>query len=616
MEEQVTDIRETLGIIWRRKALILGTMALVALAAVAYSAGKPKVYTAKSRLVVRPVVQQQGFSPSGSSSSPLGKDISIESQSEILKSPVVARRVHRALGSSASAGALGRAVSVRVVTDELLEITASARTPQHAADLANTFADEYIEYRREEARVALEQVAQDIENQIAGLEGKVEPIEAEILERKVEVTRLRLELAPGVRRATLVQRLNQEIRGFEADRNELVVQRGVMRVRLEEVRANMIGTIGGGQIVQPATRPVAAASPKPGQDGIVGLIVGLVLGLVLALVRHRFDDRLRTVRDAAIASGVPVFGAIARPHRFRRAKGATLVTINEPGSQATESYRSLRQSLTAIGVGSSATSVLITSGGPRAGKTETVANLAVAFAQSGHRVVAVCADLRAPGLHEYFQVSNETGLADVLAGERSVADVLQPTLVDGVTVLPSGTSDRNIGALLDGKRLTAVLAELETLADVVIVDSPAMSSGADALVLAPRTDVALLVLRFEHATGSGASAGVHALHQAGAARIGAVMTGIPSGTRMLDRQFGMEMADGRSLGWVTTNGHRPADVPDAVAFAMPALHAAPAPVEPAPAPTPTRRARASRKTSSNGRAATAREVASTENDQA
>jgi len=613
MEEQVTDIRETLGIVWRRKLLIVGTMALVALGAVAYSAGRPRVYTAKSRLVVRPVVQQQGFSPSGSNSSPLGRDISIESQAEILKSPVVAQRVQSALGSQAAAGALGRAISVRVVTDELLEIVATARSPQHSANLANTFADEYIQYRKEEARVALEQVAQDIENQLAGLAGKVEPIEQAILERKIEVTRVRLELAPSVKRATSVQRLNQEIRGLEADRNELVVQRGVLRVRLEEVRANLIGTIGGGQIVQPATRPVAASSPKPEQDGIVGLVVGLVLGLVLALVRHRFDDRLRSARDAALAAGVPVLGTVARARRLRRKKGPILVTLNEPGAQATESYRSLRQSLTAIGVGSTVSSVLLTSGGDRAGKTETVANLAVAFAQGGYRVVAVCADLRGPRLHEYFNLSNEGGLADVLSGERSVADVLQPTMVEGLAVLPSGKPRRNTGALLDGKRLTAVFAELEGMAEVIIVDSPAMSSGADALVLAPRTDVALLVMRFEHATGNGANAGVRALHQAGAARIGAVMTAVPGGTRMLDRGFGTETLDSQAQGWPATNGHRRAEAAGSLPFTM-SEALAPQPLAEPPSPRP--RTTRPRKTNANGRATPARRVATVDTDPA
>jgi capsular exopolysaccharide synthesis family protein len=234
----------------------------------------------------------------------------------------------------------------------------------------------------------------------------------------------------------------------------------------------------------PVTRPLAV-------DLGAGAAAGLLLGAGTAMLRARTRGRVRSRDDFARLTGRPVLATVPR---YRRPGGTvTPVVLREPESPAAESYRYLRSRLQPSLHPTGTTTILVTSPGDGQGRTTTAANLAVTLAQAGRSVVLVDADLRNPRLHQVFQVPGDNGLTTLLDGDATVSDVLEETPVPRLRVLPAGHRDGDHVDLFDSDQVARVLRALQKHADVLILDSPAVLSSSDAIVLAALSDRVLLV---------------------------------------------------------------------------------------------------------------------------
>ena len=117
----------------------------------------------------------------------------------------------------------------------------------------------------------------------------------------------------------------------------------------------------------------------------------------------------------------------------------SLVTLTNPSSPIAEQYRTIRTNIQfASAAGQQIKTIVVTSSGPEEGKSTTAANIAVVFAKSGQRVLLVDADLRKPVIYKTFKLNNASGLSTVLSSSGSVADEIQRTPVDNLSILPSG----------------------------------------------------------------------------------------------------------------------------------------------------------------------------------
>jgi len=172
---------------------------------------------------------------------------------------------------------------------------------------------------------------------------------------------------------------------------------------------------------------------------------------------------------------------------------SSLVMLADPHSPAAEAYRSLAANLQFAYVDRQLQTIGITSAAEGEGKSTTVANLAVALAQSGRRVIVVDADLRKPGQHTLFGLSRDEGLAGVLLGDEMQLP-LQDTLVSGVRVLTSGPVPSNPLEALASRRFDQALSLARAQADFVLVDTPPAGALADVAVIAPRLEGMLLVV--------------------------------------------------------------------------------------------------------------------------
>lgn len=173
---------------------------------------------------------------------------------------------------------------------------------------------------------------------------------------------------------------------------------------------------------------------------------------------------------------------------------SSLITVVHPRSPVSEAYRTLRTNIQFYSLDRPIRTLLVTSASPEDGKSTTLANLAVTFAETGHSVVAVDCDLRRPSLHKLFGVPNDGGLTTLIREETSLDDAVLKTDVPHLGILPSGPLPPNPSEILGSQRMERVVEALQNSADIVMFDSPPTVSVTDAAVLGAKMDGVLLVV--------------------------------------------------------------------------------------------------------------------------
>ena len=206
---------------------------------------------------------------------------------------------------------------------------------------------------------------------------------------------------------------------------------------------------------------------------------------------------------------------------------AKVVSILEPSSVAAEAYRTLRTSIQFLGVDRPLRSLHVTSANAEEGKTTTLANLGVALARAGARVVIVCSDLRRPRIHEMFGLTNKVGFTSVLLGEVSLAQALQKVPgVERLYLLASGPFPPNPSELLQSRRAAEVFEHLKSDGNFLLIDSPPILPVTDGLVLAKRVDGTVMVCAASRTGRKEFARAVEMLQQVDAPVIGAVLNGV------------------------------------------------------------------------------------------
>jgi capsular exopolysaccharide synthesis family protein len=228
--------------------------------------------------------------------------------------------------------------------------------------------------------------------------------------------------------------------------------------------------------------------------------------------------------------GKPTLGVIGviEGANSHRSDPSMVVTLFDSRSSVSEAFRALRTHIQFANPGQSIRSLLITSAGPEEGKTVTAANLAVSIAQGGSRVILVDADLRRPSIHRLFGLRKAPGFSNLIIDvEGEIKSYLQPTKVEGLWILPSGTLPPNPAELLGSPRAAEVMKRLEDYADIVIYDSPPAATVTDALILATRVEGVLQVVLAGHTRRDLVWQGRVALERVGACVLGPVLNRVP-----------------------------------------------------------------------------------------
>ncbi|NCC49608.1 MAG: polysaccharide biosynthesis tyrosine autokinase [Spartobacteria bacterium] len=305
-------------------------------------------------------------------------------------------------------------------------------------------------------------------------------------------------------------------------------------------------------VIEP-TNPGTPISRGKTRTLFAGLLLGLILGIVIAFIADSLDTSIRTlveieetfqlsvlgviphfspddidvplhtdrlserVRYSRLVMGLSAFWrALALSFRSSRrrnlgsARRAELVVPFAPRSPATEGYRILRTNMRLVMEKTDSKIFLVTSSGPAEGKSTTITNLAITFAQAGSRVLLIGANMRRPKMHRIFGLERDQGLSNILAGEvewrsvvkdyRDVAlggtapdELITAPGIDNLFFITSGGKTVQPAEWLSLPAFNTLLDEVRGEYDIVLIDGTPVLPVPDSVIIAQSVDQVLLV---------------------------------------------------------------------------------------------------------------------------
>ncbi|RQR64624.1 tyrosine protein kinase [Burkholderia sp. Bp9125] len=308
-----------------------------------------------------------------------------------------------------------------------------------------------------------------------------------------------------------------------------------LRNNIEQLRLLKAGKIGSVRLVDVASLPERAVSPKKMIVVVVATLLGLFAGAGAAFLRDKLFTGVTNVRSLEAHSGLAVYATV--PHSEQQRKLATslagsmaagqanLLANVYPGDPAVESLRSLRTALQFAMLDAHNNVVLLTGPSPGLGKSFTSANLAVVLAES-KRVLLVDGDLRRGILNKYFGEERGTGIADFIAGTRSAADIIRKTNVPNLDLVTTGTLPPNAAALLLNRNWLSFIQNASADYDIVLIDSPPVLAVTDAAIIATIAGTVFLVARFGQTRVGEVVESVKQLAQSGSRVSGLIFNGM------------------------------------------------------------------------------------------
>jgi capsular exopolysaccharide synthesis family protein len=511
------ELRDYLAVFRRQLVLIIAITLLGAAAAAAYTLRRTPVYESTASVLVR-AITTNAFDPG----SRVDQQLNMFNQRQLAMSEPVAALAAKSLKTTATPAQLLEHVKVDVpANSQILRIRYQDTVPLTAQRGAAAFANAYLASREADARAQATTSQKSLQKDITRFQKQASDAEKVIGNPDADSATRQAAQAKLAAANNRLDQLLSQLSGFQS---------------LDFTP---------GTVIAAAALPSTPASPNNRLDVGIGLLVGLFLGVVLAFVRDRTDDRLRGREDLAERLDRPVLATIpplskrVRQEgklRWKRRHRNSLVTLEQPNSPAAESYRTLRTRMARLAAQLDINSVMVVSAGVGEGKSTTAANLAVVLAETGKDVLLVSADLRRPRVHQFFGLSNKTGLSNLLTDGtppgrhkgRPVADGRQMaselwSVAPNLWVVLSGPLPPHPSALMDSDAMRQFLKEQRDLFDFIVLDCPPALVVADAMALAPLADAILVVADAKESDREQVSRLKEEIEQVGGKIVGAVL---------------------------------------------------------------------------------------------
>jgi capsular exopolysaccharide synthesis family protein len=506
MSDTDLDLRHFLAVFWRQRWVIVGVTAVFVALAAMWSLTRTPTYEASTSVLVdlRAVTGQQFGG--GQAAATAASEQALRTEIEFLTGDAVTATVEEELGDEVD-------VEGTPTAGEVFVVTATDGRAARAAAGANAYAHAYLDLRGDDLADRTRGLIRATRDRIAEVQDEIADVEDELAEVAADRS------AAGAGDPVLTQaqaQLGSRLNALHVEHNGLSGQVVTLRGQAEAVRESL------GRVTSEATVPGSATSPDLTRDLALGLVAGLLAGLGVALARHLLDDRVRTRRGLeALLPGIPVLAALPRfTRRDRRGSGEAVV----------EAHRGLRAAIEHSRTASPFAVMLLTSPNRGDGTTSVTANLALASAQAGDRVVAVDADVRNRELHRGLGVEGAPGFTDVSSAAELTSALRPAVAVPELRVLPGGQGTSEPARLLSTSRVLPMLSTLQREADLVLLDTPAVLDSSDAETLVGMVDGVLLVVSVGTRAAEVEDA-VDALRRAGARFVGAVLNRVADGSR-------------------------------------------------------------------------------------
>jgi capsular exopolysaccharide synthesis family protein len=459
-------------ILKRRKLVVIVTLTVALVVALVISAQLPSTYKATATLRI--------LTATSGSADYLQYDVRyaerlMNTYANLATSQPVLDELARQLNLAEAPKA-----TVSMITNtELLEVSVEDRDPDLARDAANKLSEILIS----EARARYEELSKTTSDTLS--------VELARSQAELEQTRQDYEaaLAADYPDTEQIQILRDILTLREGRYTTLLAQYERVRA-LVELQAPSIS------VVEPARTPQSPSQPqKPLIIGLAALL-GLSGGLGLAFLLEALDTRVYSKEQIVSLSGFPILGEVPTLSRQRRAgffrehsiqqEAIHRLSVSLFPPESIRDRRPVRQVL------------LVTSAMLGDGKSTLTANLGLAVARSGHKTLLIDADARRPTLHRIFDLPNDSGLSNLLAGEIGLDQAIHVRELKRLHVLTSGPWTPDFFALLGSAAMADLRNTLTQSFDVIMIDSPAFLAVADGAILASLVDSVLLVLRLGH----------------------------------------------------------------------------------------------------------------------
>lgn len=283
-------------------------------------------------------------------------------------------------------------------------------------------------------------------------------------------------------------------------------------------------------IIDKAGIPEHPAKPRKKLNLLLALVLGLFGGAGLAFFIEYLDNTIKSPEETEEKLGVPVLGVI--PILKNGKMPVEKVVCDEPSSSSAESYRGVRVSVMLSLADKPPKTILVTSMSAGEGKTTTASNLAVSFAHAGKKTLLIDSDLRRPRLHKVFGLDNSEGLSTYLSGNSVDTAFISKGPVAGLQIITSGPLAPTPSELLGSERMGQLIEKLTKEFDVVLLDSPPVTSATDTMILKRIMQQTIVVVRAGKTTYEMAGKGLKRLQD-----IDSKMPGIVINAADIEKDF-------------------------------------------------------------------------------
>ncbi|MCK5707914.1 MAG: polysaccharide biosynthesis tyrosine autokinase [Candidatus Aureabacteria bacterium] len=350
-----------------------------------------------------------------------------------------------------------------------------------AAKIANYIAEIYV--KQNLYLITRSELTNLLKNEYLKLEAKLSEYSKTYKHKHPNMIRLKKEMVEMTHKINSLKkssiRYGKNTENLESD----------YRYALEGFKANNV------RVLDPAAVPIKPIKPKKRINLMLGFIIGIFGGIGLAFFFEYLDDTLQGIIDLKKLVNWPLLGSVPKILSGGK-RSRYLISNNKPTDPASESYRSIRTSITfSVPKNHIIKSLVITSPGPDEGKTTTLCNLGIVFAQSKKRVLLVDGDMRKPRLSSIFKDKKKIGLSNFLNDQVAFDDIVDKTEIENLFIVTSGVIPINTSELLSNEKMNEFMKRANENFDLILFDSPPVPIVTDATILANLADVVIVVVQ-------------------------------------------------------------------------------------------------------------------------
>jgi capsular exopolysaccharide synthesis family protein len=517
--------------ILRRAWLLVALPVLAVTGALAVTHTFPPTYESEAHILVRPV---QPISSLDATSSGSTADEVSRTYAQMMTERPLLTQVIADLKLQTTPDQLQGAIKITPQANTtVLKVNVQSSDPALARDIANKLIQDFVQQTRQieqrqaaQYRNSVESQLNQLRQQIQTEQGRIDQLQTKADQLQSQSTTKRSSSTPtsSLRpdEQTELANLQEQVTLDRSQYASIVHTESDIQVNVARAADNLV-------VLSPAVAPAAPISPKPMLNALLAALGGLALAVGLTLLLEHFDSAIRTDEQLVEHTGLRPLGHIPFA---RGSRGQKELVVLRKDSYLVEPYKALRTNLLFSTLEREPKAIAVTSATPREGKSRIAANLAIALAQAGRHTLLIDCDFRRPVQHRLFGRQRNVGLADLIVGEVSEAEVILPVdAVPNLYLLSSGSSPHNASELLDSIAMRTLLGRVSEAFDHVVLDTPAVNVMADGLIVGRNAEATLLVVEHGRSRHPAVRKAREALDNVGARVVGCALNKVPSRER-------------------------------------------------------------------------------------